>query len=112
MLMPININCFMTVSCNFRNFVLNRSLVDLAGSKHETEELENIVREMYDYAGLSDKDELDFVEFKQLLTSKDENFMEKVGVDWKGLSAVRPIFFIAINIDIIVRSILDIVFLA
>lgn len=59
--------------------------MDLAGSKHETEDLERIVTEMYDCAGLSHKDELDFVEFKQLLTSKDNNFMEKVGVDWKGL---------------------------
>lgn len=50
----------------------------------ENDDLEQIVTEMYDYAGLSDKDELNFVEFKRLLTSRDENFINKVGVDWKG----------------------------
>ncbi|XP_067931933.1 dual oxidase 1-like [Watersipora subatra] len=62
-----------------------RSLVDLAGPSKHNSDLEPIVNEMYDCAGLSDKDELNFDEFKRLLTSKDENFMLKVGVDWKGV---------------------------
>lgn len=59
-------------------------MVDLAGSSQPTSDLEPIVTEMYTCAGLSDKDALDFDDFKRLLTSKDENFMLKVGVDWKG----------------------------
>ena len=60
-------------------------MVDLAGSSKHNSDLEPIVTEMYACAGLSDKDELNFEEFKKLLTSKDENFMLKVGVDWKGM---------------------------
>lgn len=61
-----------------------RSLVDLAGSSQPTSDLAPIVTEMYSCAGLSDRDALDLDDFKKLLTSKDENFMQKVGVDWKG----------------------------
>lgn len=50
----------------------------------ESVDLENLVSEMYTCAGLSDKDDLDFNDFKKLLTSKDQDFIDKVGVDWKG----------------------------
>lgn len=63
---------------------LCRSLVDLAGSSKDNSNLDPIITEMYKSAELDEDAELNFDEFKRLLTSKDENFMLKVGVDWKG----------------------------
>lgn len=78
-------------------FAFGRSLVDLAGSSKQTSDLEPIVAEMYASAGLSDKDDLDFDDFKRLLTSKDENFMLKVGVDWKGETRMRLMLNLVYN---------------
>mgnify|MGYP001792220844 CR=1 FL=1 len=72
----------------------------------ESMDLENLVSEMYTCAGLSDKDDLDFDDFKKLLTSKDQDFIDKVGVDWKGGRIYTPILVVYAQLSNTVINIL------